>query len=252
MRHGRHVPHGLLNWADNFAQLPGLDWYSGMIATDCPNCGGGVSAFARACVRCGARNKSRTVAIAIAVALAVVVVAGAVTALALLRGQWLPMGARQQPAVSTRPASGDEFGWLSAAMMECDAEAAKEVSTLEFLVIPLKSPPGDTAQWRSKSLNDIGNAILLTADETLDGLKRGALSLSAEQYLFSIRDEATGVIYKWSPSAGVKKFLTAEADSIEHFKVQFQLGGKTSDTNWGAAFVRRKGNCYWVNAILGN
>jgi hypothetical protein len=222
-----------------------------MITTECPSCGGGVLLFARACIRCGARNKARTVAIAIATALSILVVAGGVATIAFLRGQ-LPVGAEQRPAASTPPASGDEFGWLSAAMAECDAEAAKEASTLEFLVIPLKSAPGNAGQWRRKSLNDIGNAILLTADDTLDGLKRGTLSLSAEQYLFSIRDEATGIIYKWSPSTGVKKFLTADADSIAQFKVQFQLGDKTSDANWGAAFVRRKGNCYWVNAILGN
>lgn len=222
-----------------------------MITTECPSCGGGVLLFTRACIRCGARNKARTVAIAIATALSILVVAGGVATIAFLRGQ-LPVGAEQRPAASTPPASGDEFSWLSAAMAECDAEAAKEASTLEFLVIPLKSAPGNAGQWRRKSLNDIGNAILLTADDTLDGLKRGTLSLSAEQYLFSIRDEATGIIYKWSPSTGVKKFLTADADSIAQFKVQFQLGDKTSDANWGAAFVRRKGNCYWVNAILGN
>ena len=137
-------------------------------------------------------------------------------------------------------------------MAECDAEAAKEASSLEFLVIPLKSASGDAEQWRKKSLNDIGNAILLAADDTLEGLKGGTLSLSTEQYLFSIRDEATGIIYKWSPSVGVKKFLTAEADSIAQFRVQFQLGDKSSDADWGAAFIRRKGNCYWVNAILGH
>jgi hypothetical protein len=192
------------------------------------------------------------VAIAIAAALSLVVIVGGVTTVAILRGPQLQIGTEQRPATATAPASGDEFGWLSVAMAECDAEAAQAASTLEFLVIPLKSAPRDAELWRKKSLNDIGNAILLTADDALDGLKSGTLSLSAEQYLFSIRDEASGVIYKWSPSTGVKKFLNADADSIEQFKVQFQRGDKTSHANWGAAFARRKGNCYWVNAILGN
>ena len=223
-----------------------------MITTECPKCGGGVSAFARACFLCGERNKARTVAIAIAATLSLLVIAGGVATLALLRGQWLPIGARQQPAVSAPPTSSDEFGWLSAAMEECDAEAAKAAATLEFLVIPLKSASNDTEQWRKKSLNDIGNAILLTANDTLDGLKSRALIVSPEQYLFSVRDEKTGIIYKWSPSTGVKKFLNADADSIAQFKVQFQLGDKAGAANWGAAFARRKGNCYWVNAIIGN
>jgi len=137
---------------------------------------GRVFLLARICARCGARNKSRTVAIAIAAALSIVVVAGAV---AVLRGQWLPAGAELRPAVSTPSASSDDFGWLSAAMAECDAEAAKAANTLEFLVIPLKSTPGDAELWRKKSLNDIGNAILLTADDMLDGLKSGTLSVRA-------------------------------------------------------------------------
>ena len=223
-----------------------------MIATECPNCGGRISAFARACIHCSAGNKARPVAIAAAATLSILVVACGIATIALLRAQWLPVGARQQPATATAPAAGGEFGWLSAAMMDCDAEAAKETSTLEFLVVPLKSAPSGAEQWRKKSLNDIGNAILLPADDMLDGLKSGALSLSAAPYLFSIRDETTGVVFKWSPSVGVKKFLNADADSIAQFKVQFQRGDNTSDANWGAAFIRRKGNCYWVNAILDN
>jgi hypothetical protein len=212
-----------------------------MIATQCRHCREKVFAFARACRNCGAPNKARMVAIAVAVGLAVLVVVGG-TIVALLRGH--------EATHATPAASRDEFGWLSTAMAECDAEAAKAESTLEFLVVPLTAAPAEAEQWRKKSLNDIGNAILLTADDMLDGLKRGALSISAEQYLFSIRDEATGVVYKWSPSAGVKKFLTADASAIEQFKVQLQLGDKANEAAWGMAFVRRKGNCYWVNAIL--
>jgi hypothetical protein len=223
-----------------------------MIATECPNCKGRVSAFVRACVHCGAPNQARTVALAIAAALSILLVASGIATVALLRAQWLPVGAKQRPAIATPSASGDEFGWLSAAMTECDAEAARETSTLEFLVVPLTAASGNAEQWRRKNLNDIGNAILLSADDTLGGLKNGTLSLSGAQYLFSIRDDATGVVYKWSPSTGVKKFLTADADSIAQFKVQFQRGDTASDANWGAAFVRRKGNCYWVNAILNN
>jgi hypothetical protein len=69
--------------------------------------------------------------------------------------------------------------------------------------------------------------------------------------VFGIRDEGTSTIYKWSPSTGVKRFSTADSDAIENFKVQFLTREKTSELNWGATFVRRKGNCYWVNAIIG-
>src|SRR5207248_192966 len=98
---------------------------------------------------------------------------------------------------------------------------------------------------RKKSLNDIGNAVLLPADDAMDGLKRSALSISSDQYVFSIRDEVTNVVYRWSPSAGIKKFLSQDAEAVERFKVQFQFDGAAND-DWGAAFGRRKGICYWV------
>src|SRR5258705_14016950 len=122
-----------------------------MIATECPNCRGRVSAFVRACVHCGAPNQARTVALAIAAALSVLLVASGIATVALLRAQWLPFGAKQRPAIATPTASGDEFGWLSAAMTECDAEAARETSTLEFLVVPLTAASGNAEQWRRKN-----------------------------------------------------------------------------------------------------
>jgi hypothetical protein len=161
-------------------------------------------------------------------------------------------GIEQPPAASTAAAAGPDFAWLTSAMDACDAEAAQAAGALEFLVIPLKSAARDEPQWRRKSLNDVGNAILITADDTVEGLKSAALSISAERYIFSIRDEATDVVYKWSQSVGVKKFISTDAEAIERFKVQFEFGDTPGNDKWGAAFVRRKGNCYWVNAILGN
>ena len=223
-----------------------------MIATKCRNCGAGVSAFARTCVHCGARNPARTAALGMAAALLIVVAGLGMAALVVQRGPPPPAEAEPRIATSTTPTSGSDYGWLSKAMADCDAEAAKATGTLVFLVIPLKSAAGDPEQWRKKSLNDIGNAILLTADDALAGLNSATLSIAAEQYVFSIRDEASSVIYRWSPSAGVKKFLSAEADTIERFKIQFQVRDRTGSAEWGAAFAHRKGTCHWVNAILGN
>jgi hypothetical protein len=216
---------------------------SRMIATDCHHCGATVSAFARACGRCGVPNKMRMAVLGLAVALAVV-------ATASVGGAWMWRHAAS-PSVPGSLAGGGDFAWLTQAMADCDAEAAKDTRALEFLVIPLKLPTSDRQEWKRKSLNDIGNAILLTADDTVEALKRAALSISSDRYVFSIRDEATTEVYKWSQS-DVKKFISTDAETIERFKIRFDLGSASSAGDWGAVFVRNRGTCYWVNAVLGS
>jgi len=207
-----------------------------MITTDCQNCGDAVYVFAGSCERCGASNQARFRAIAVAGSLLMLIVAVAIAGLLILRWQ----------------RTVDDFVWLATAMDDCDAEAAKMPDTLRFLVVPMASLPTDDEAWRAKSLNDIGNAILLTQSAALDGLKGGSLRISTERYEFTMRDEATSAVYKWSPSVGVKKFLTEDAAQIKEFKVQFKTPRKTNDAEWGATFVHRTGTCYWVNAIVGH
>jgi hypothetical protein len=218
-----------------------------MIATDCPDCGEPVSTFAKSCAHCGAPNAARRAGLAIAGSLAVLLLAIAIATVAVLRWERLPVD-----DTATTPATTEDFGWLATAMKDCDTEAASTLSTLHFLVIPLKSAAGEEVAWRRRSLNDIGNAILLNSETTLDSLKNGTLTLSEQQYTFGARDDKSGTVYKWSPSTGVKRFSSADADKIENFKVQFVTRDKPDESNWGATFVRRKGNCYWVNAIIGN
>jgi hypothetical protein len=211
-----------------------------MLTTSCPNCGNAVFVFAGSCARCGAANGMRLGAVAVVGSFLFLIVAVGIAVFAAVRWQWELTG----PA--------DDVAWLTAAMEECDAAAAKTPDTLHFLVIPMASRPADDAQWRTSSLNDIGNAVLLAQRVMLEGLKSGALRISTEQYEFRARDEATGVIFNWSPSAGVKKFLVPNAARIVEFKAQIKTQQKTSDAAWGATFVHRKGTCYWVNAIIGN
>jgi hypothetical protein len=209
---------------------------AGMLATNCLHCGNAMSAFARACGHCGASNPKRTTAIALA---------GAVVALIAALGIAAFVFAWQ------RTGTKDNFAWLAKAMEDCDAEAAKTPTTLHFLVVPMASKPADDAEWRAKSRNDIGNAILLVGEQTLDGLRSGQLKISSEPYDFRMRDDSTNDIYQWSSSTGVKKFLTPNAQAIEQFKLQFKTAKKTGDA-WGATFVNQAGTCYWVNAIIGN
>jgi hypothetical protein len=217
-----------------------------MIATDCPSCGEPVSTFAKSCAHCGAPNPARRAGFLVAGALVLLLVAVAVATTALLRWHRTSV-----PDGTATTAPGEDFGWLSTAMRDCDTDAAKNLDTLYFLVIPLKAVTGDDESWRKRSLNDIGNATLLNSEVALDSLKDGSLQLSSEQYVFAIRDDKTSTIYKWSPSSGAKRFSTADSDAIDGFKVQFVTRQKSDDSNWGAIFTRRKGNCYRVNAIIG-
>ena len=191
---------------------------------------------------------------AVAGALAFLLIALVVAAVLVFRWQRQPAAppaapetAEQQPAAGT---AGD-FAWLATAMQDCEAEAAKSPRVLQFLVIPLAIEPADEAQWRAKSLNEIGNAILLNSKDSLDALQRGALRISRDQYIFRVRDEATGAIYQWKPAAGVAKFSSADADAVATFKVQFRKNEQAPDV-WGNPFNRQAGTCYWVNGIIGN
>ncbi len=211
-----------------------------LLASKCPHCGSTFSTFAASCPRCGASNRTRLPALAIAGSLAVLVAVVGIAATMFLRGTSTVSG----------PPNGD-FVWLTTAMEECDAEAAKTPTTLYFLVVPMKSNAADDDDWRAKSLNDIGNAILLNQESALAGLKAGTLRIASEQYDFRLRDEGTNEVYKWTPSSGVKKFLSPDAAKVEKFKVQFTTAKRPSD-EWGATFVHEQGTCYWVNAIIAN
>jgi hypothetical protein len=206
-----------------------------VIATRCPECGGPVGLPARSCALCGAPNRARAVVLAVAALLSSLVVGIGIAAVVIPRSAAPP----------------NDFAWLTKAMQDCDTEAAKQQSTLYFLIIPIASKPEDDAQWRSQSLNEIGNAILLSSDVALDGLKRQALKISTEEYAFNVRDR-DNTIYNWQSSIGPARLTIPNANAIEGFNIQFRTRSRTSETAWGNAFVRRGGTCYWVNAIIGN
>lgn len=158
-------------------------------------------------------------------------------------------GPSDQQGAAVDP-KGDDFGWLETAMKQCDEQAAKDPKGLHYLVIPLVDEPRDEPGWRRISINDIGNAILINGEDMLAGLRRKALRISTDEYVFSARNEATKDVLTWKPSTGVRKFVINDASGIERFRVQFQSSDAARAINWGATFVRKEGNCYWVNAIL--
>src|SRR5262249_30038660 len=159
----------------NFAELAPNGFE--MITTDCPNCGNSVFILAAACKRCGSRNRTRIAALAVVGSLLLLLAAVGIATVVVLR--WDPIS------------TPTDFTWLTAAMDQCDTDAAKALDTLHFLVVPMTAKSDEEEDWKAKSLNDIGNAILLKQSDTLDGLKSGSLRLSREQYEFNMRDETT-------------------------------------------------------------
>ena len=177
-------------------------------------------------------------------ALAVLCLAAIGLAVFLLAGR---SADQQGAAVDQR---GGDFAWLETAMKQCDEQAGKDPKGLHFLVTPLIDEPRDEPGWRRISINDIGNAILINGEDMLAGLRRKALRISTDEYVFSTRNEATKDILTWKPSSGVRKFVISDAAAIGQFRVQFQSNDAARAINWGATFERQPGNCYWVNAIL--
>jgi hypothetical protein len=212
-----------------------------MIESECPHCGKRVLALAKSCPHCGAPNEARMTGLLVTGALALLLVAVAVASVVVLRGH-RPIGVR----------SPSDYGWLSAAMEACEAEAEADTGTLYFLVIPLASAATDGGEWRDKSIMDLGNAVLVRTDDALAGLRSGTLQVYPGQYDFRILDDTTGTIYKWKPFVGVAKASTSDAGGISVFRVQIQVSGSGESAEWGSEFSRRSGTCYWVNAIVGN
>jgi zinc-ribbon domain len=215
-----------------------------MSSSDCSHCGEPIQKGARACGYCGAPVRARWSALTIAAVLGGACLAVLVVAFLLLAGRSPnPEGA----AVDQR---GGDFAWLETAMKQCDEQAAKDPKGLHYLVIPLVDEPRDESGWRRVSINDIGNAILIGGEDMLAGLRRKALRISTDEYVFSARNETTKDVLTWKPSSGVRKFVINDAAGMTQFRVQFQSSDAARAINWGATFERQPGNCYWVNAIL--
>lgn len=212
--------------------------------SDCQHCGEPIPRGARTCDYCGAPVRGRPSVLMITAVLAVFCLAALGAAFFLLAGR---SSDRQDAAVDQR---GGDFAWLETAMKQCDEQATKDPKALHYLVIPLVDEPRDEPGWRRVSINEIGNAILISGEDMLAGLRRKALRLSNDEYVFSARNETTKDVLTWKPSTGVRKFVINDASGIKQFRVQFQSNDASRAIDWGTTFDRQEGNCYWVNAIL--
>jgi hypothetical protein len=220
----------------------------------CTWCDAPTPLMAQSCPECGAVNPARRTVLGIAATMAVLVPAIAIGIYAAL--QWeRPLITADVPAeqgLPAQPVTGSDpaFDWLAAAMKACDDKAASDPGTLNLLVVPVAFDAKDVEQWRRQALNRIGNAMVLPSNDMLDGLRRNTLTLAKEPYSFSIRDEKTRTIRKWTGTSGVQWLTAPGGEDIALFTMQFRPRDKGSDDAWGNPIVHQKGNCYWVNAAF--
>ncbi len=230
-----------------------------MISSECPECGEPVPIRAEKCSYCGTPNTARRGVVAIAVAIVLLVIAIASAIYIATRPQTRmaaePKGASRavvgEPRGISPPVTADgSFAWIRSALTACDDLAAKQPAELHFIVIPLQAKPSDLPDWQLLTVGTVGNGLSIPADDALGGLRRGTLSIYNEDYVFSVRDANTNVVYKWNSANGVKQFSTKEAEAVRIFRLQSlpQLKGKTGD--WGDAFSTQAGKCNWVAAIV--
>jgi hypothetical protein len=220
-----------------------------MTAT-CRNCGAAVGRLAASCGRCGAPNAARRMLFATAAAVLVLAAAAAVAAILALRdpSRGLLAGLR----IGTSGAR--DYAWLSKVMKDCDDEAAKDKATLHFLVIPLRADAAQQQSLRSLTVNTMGNAIIISGEDTLRLLRAGTVAILQDPYVFSIRDEATKVVYRWDQATSVKWVSSKDDGAVRRFRMQIrpqgQGSGEALPDAWGNAIARQDGNCYWVNALI--
>ncbi len=223
----------------------------------CPDCGGAIFFGAKRCSYCRPEKSRDRLELAVAACLLSALALGAIYAAVLLsRDPNRPSLDAMLNATSKlarfefSTAKLDEYGWIVEAMDVCKAEAAREPSSLHFLVVPLARTNKDDVRWATKSTGFAANAELLNLHDTLDGLRRGHLQLYPGEYVFRITSLPADIIYKWGSASGVARFSSAEGEQIPKFKMAFQIGENEGDASLATELTRMPGSCFWTGALI--
>jgi hypothetical protein len=220
----------------------------------CRSCGDAVSYFARSCPTCHAANLPNPVATI--AALGVVVLIGGVVGLGLLvfRGNG---GSQSPPQAGLAPGAANpasdaakDYGWVVAAMAECDEEAKQKLDSLHFLIIPVIGTGMSLPGWSPVPISDVGDsATLLNSTDAMIGLRNSALVLYQKPLAFAISDPAKGTVYKWKPAVGVTALKTREPPDAS-FKLGLEIPDVTKEIEWGPTIALSRGTCYWINPLV--
>ena len=159
-----------------------------------------------------------------------------------------PVGPVAPPTEAQEPPPPD-LAALKKAMSDCDASAAQEPDSLNFLVLPLL--PRNIGDWRPVALQTIGNAyMLLGAKDGLDGLSNGKLAVRSGRYTFAVLDTASGMTYSWTSATGMSRLARKDSGAMKTLKLGFDFSPAQSGPQWSAEFKRDRGTCYWVVPLV--
>jgi hypothetical protein len=223
----------------------------------CPDCGGAIFFGAKRCSYCRPEKSRDRLEVAVAACLLFALALGAVYAAVLLSRdpnrpslEAVLTGASRLASFEFNVAKPEQYGWIAQAMDACKADAAREPSSLHFLVVPLTAADKNDVRWATKPTAAAANAELLNLNDTLDGLRRGDLQLYPGEYVFRITSLPAGVTYKWNSATGVARFSSAEGEQLPKFKIAFQIGENEGDTALATELTRTPGSCFWTGALI--
>jgi hypothetical protein len=153
------------------------------------------------------------------------------------------------PVVSPTDQKSPNFLMAQKAMNDCDQAAAKDLDSIFFLVIPVKSAqgPSDTlAQQGDRS----DKFTLLPSKVAMAGLQDNSIELQAKRYAFAATDTASSKTQKFDVADGISRFVWRDNSTVLNFKVGFEAAGLGTGTQWSGKFSRVRGVCYWVNVLF--
>ncbi|HEY1364466.1 MAG TPA: hypothetical protein VGF60_19645 [Xanthobacteraceae bacterium] len=216
----------------------------------CRNCEGPVSYLARACPHCGARNLPNTVA-TIGGLLALACIGALIGAgVQTFRGKGSAENPPRAESAPTSAAPADGYGWIVAAMAECQEEAKLKRDVMHFLIVPITPTGMSLPGWSPNPISSVGSsAVLLTSSDALIGLRNGALTLYQKPVTFAVSDPKTSTVYKWKPAVGVAVLKARDAGQT-NLTLGFEIPDLAKEIEWGPTVNVDRGTCYWINPVI--
>ena len=155
------------------------------------------------------------------------------------------------PVPSSQEPPPPDVAAVKKAMSDCDAAAAQDPDSLYFLILPLlPTHPGDR-DWRPVALQTIGDAyMLLGANDALDGVRDGKLTVRPGRYTFSVLDTTSGATYSWTSATGMIRLARKDSGAVKTLKLAFDFSKGQTGPQWSAEFKRDLGTCYWVMPLV--
>lgn len=136
-------------------------------------------------------------------------------------------------------------------MSDCDNAAAHDADSLYFLIMPMVATKSGSPDWHPVALQTIGDAYsLLGANDALEGMRNGSLTVRPGRYTFSVLDTQSGMTYSWTSATGMSRLSRKQTGNATVLKLGFDFSRGQTGPQWSADFKRDRGTCYWVVPLV--